>query len=388
MKKENLVPINASTFYEGMYIQGEIYFNYNKSFILLCRDVTLTPSLLTKFHQTEWANQQLYVDKQYVDEIRVLSEQFKKLNAEQPKLTADEADVAEYMMDLTVKLNVHKDYTDIRNRLISVLEITEKEKRIPTELTEALTNDINTQIELTDHSLLIQCINNLRPPDDYLYAHATNVGVLNGMIGTWLKIPAEDMNALIQTGLYHDIGKLRVPAEIINKPSSLSKEEFEIIKKHPIYSYEILKLSGETNNLILEGILSHHERMNGTGYPSQLKVNQLSIFSRITAVSDVYDAMVAQRPYKDRHSPFDILAEFALNKFSNLDISIVNIFLERMPQALIGKRVLLSDGNTAEVVYINPQNFSYPIVNVDGKLISTNPSLRCVAMDNFLTVVE
>jgi HD-GYP domain-containing protein (c-di-GMP phosphodiesterase class II) len=130
--------------------------------------------------------------------------------------------------------------------------------------------------------------------------------------------------------------------------------------------------------------LSHHEKLNGTGYPNGIKLDQLSLFARVTAVSDVYDAMVAKRPYKDRNSPFKILAEFALHKFSHLDISIVNIFLEKMPAALAGKNVLLSDGRIAKIVYINPHNFTYPIVEIEGNLISTSPDLECVSMENFL----
>jgi HD-GYP domain-containing protein (c-di-GMP phosphodiesterase class II) len=160
------------------------------------------------------------------------------------------------------------------------------------------------------------------------------------------------------------------------------------MKKHSIYSYEILGLSGETNTRILEGVLSHHEKINGTGYPSRLPLTQISQFARVTSVSDVYDAMVAKRVYKNRHSPFEILAEFALNRFSDLDISIVNIFLENLPTALIGKNVLLSDGRSAEVIYINPHDFAHPIVKLDGELLSRGPGLECVAMVDFLVSVD
>jgi len=208
------------------------------------------------------------------------------------------------------------------------------------------------------------------------------------MIGTWMKLPHDEIDSLIKIGLLHDIGKLRIPAEILNKPGKLNADEFTEMKKHTQYSFEILTLSGETDKHVLDGVLSHHERLNGTGYPNGSNMSQVPLSSRITAVSDVYDAMVARRAYKDRHSPFEILEEFAVHKFSDLDISIVNIFLENMPLALTGKNVLLSDGRTAKVIYVNPHNFSHPIIELEGKPISTGAGLECVAMENFFVTVE
>jgi HD-GYP domain-containing protein (c-di-GMP phosphodiesterase class II) len=291
-------------------------------------------------------------------------------------------------MDLTAKINLHNDYKDLRDRLDTVMNIVTTENKISMEIPDAISEEISDKVELTDPALLIECINTLRDPDDYLNAHAANVAMLNGMMGTWLNLPPDDVDALVKTGLLHDIGKLRVPVEILNKPGPLTDEEFDEMKKHPVFSYEILKLSGEADNRILEGVLSHHEKLNGTGYPSGIKSGQLSLSARVTAVSDVYDAMVARRSYKERHSPFAILEEFALHKFSNLDISIVNVFLEKMPEALVGKNVLLSDGRTGKVAYVNPHSFTYPIVEIDGQLVSTNPGLYCLAMENFLAAVE
>lgn len=394
MRKEDLVPINASTFYEGMYIDGEVFFKYDKSYILLCRDVTITRELLEKFYQTEWGNQELYVDRKNFKNIVTLSEQFKQLYDERGESkTLIERPVAEAkqlddMMKLTMKINLYHDYQDLREKLDSIMNVVQKEGKIHMAEPEALTEEISEKIELTDPALLIECINTMRSPDDYLNAHAANVAMLNGMIGTWLKLPQDDIDALIKTGLLHDLGKLRVAPEILNKPGPLDEAEFTEMKKHPVFSYEILKLSGETDARILEGVLSHHEKLNGTGYPSGLHVSQISLFSRITAVSDVYDAMVAKRAYKDRNSPFDILAEFSFHKFSNLDIGIVNVFLDRIPSALLGKNVLLSDGRIAKVVYINPQDFSFPIVEIDGKLLSTGLGLKCIAMENFLASVD
>lgn len=394
MRREDLVTIHASTFYEGMHIDGEVYFKFEKSYILLCKDVTITPALLEKFYQTEWGNQELYVQKKHVDSIMALSEQFRQRRIEHGEsehvyekpddLGAAIPDFAE----LAAKINLRDDYNNIKSRLNSVMDTVQKEGVLPLDVPDELTSDIRNKIELTDPALLIDCINSLRDPDDYLNAHAANVAMLNGLMGNWLELQNDEVESLIKTGLLHDVGKLRTPVEILNKPGALTNEEFEEMKKHPVYSYEVLKLSGETDKRILDGVLSHHEKSNGSGYPNGLNVGQTPLFARITAVSDVYDAMVAKRVYKVSHSPFEILEEFALHKFSDLDISIVNIFLDKIPLVLTGKNVLLSDGSTAKVVFINMHNFAYPLVELEGNLISTSPGLACVSLENFLAKVE
>jgi len=394
MKRNDLVQINADAFYEGMRISSEVFFRYEDTFILLCKDVTLTRALLKKFYQTEWASRELYVLTEHIEGIMEMSRQFKEYYEERgeerhkfERTDEDEESITD-MVELVAKINLHKDYTNLRNRLGDVMDTIQKERRVPMEAVSLIQDDISEKIETADPAILIEFINNIRQPDDYLNAHAANVAMLNGLMGTWLKLPKDEVDALVRTGLLHDIGKLSIGVEILNKPGPLTAEEFEEIKKHPIYSHEMTKFSGETDQRILDGVLSHHEKLNGTGYPRKLQINDIPLFSRITAVSDVYDAMVARRSYKARHSPFEILEEFSIHKFSDLDISIVNTFLDNMPATLVGKDALLSDGRSAKVVYVNPLHFSYPVVDIDGELIITNEELGCVAMLNFLVTVD
>jgi HD-GYP domain-containing protein (c-di-GMP phosphodiesterase class II) len=93
--------------------------------------------------------------------------------------------------------------------------------------------------------------------------------------------------------------------------------------------------------------------------------------------------MVAQRPYKSSHSPFEILAEFSRNRFSDLDFHIISVFLENIPRQFIGKYATLTDGRTARIESINPNDLEYPIVSVDKRLVKTNKFLKCVTVDNF-----
>jgi len=373
--------MHPDTFCDGMHIDGKMYFKKGSGFTFLCEDAVLTPALFEEFYAAGWEGQELYIEEQHMDRILEMSKGLKPLATKKPK-------AAPKAMDLTVITKLHNDYKDLKRRLGSIMDEIKNKGKVPIETYDLLADEVSAKLELTDPSLLIDFINSMRDPDDYLNAHTANVGMLNGMIGEWLKLPEKDKDTLIKVGLYHDIGKLRVPIEILNKPGALTADEFNEMKKHSLYAYEILKLSGETDQRILEGVLSHHERINGTGYPGGLPFSQIPLFSRITAISDVYDAMVAKRVYKDSNSPFEILAEFANNKYSNLDLRLVNVFLDRLPMVLTGKTVLLSDGRTAKVVFINPSNYAHPMVEVDGSLIATTPDLKCLSMDNFLISVD
>lgn len=398
MKKDELIPISASTFYEGMHIGSEIFFNYKKNYILLCRDVTLNSDLIAKLRQSELMSHALFVNRENMDEIVEQSKIFKQQEQEsegtepmiakkaKPKQAAMSS--IGHLNDLQAKIKLHGEYNDLTAKASNMLDIVTQADTVPAEICKNITRSVSEKIEFTDPSVLIQCINSLRKMNEYLYIHSANVAMINGLIGKWIGLPPLENELLIRTGLLHDLGKTKIPQNILDKPARLTNEEYEIVKKHAIYSYECAKNSGETDERVLGGIKWHHERMNGSGYPDGLKADEIPLFARITATSDVYDAMVAKRPYKDRNSPFEILHQFATSRFSDLDIGIVNIFLSNMTNELLGKKVILSDGRTARVAYINPSNFAYPMVKIGKNFLITSPAVKCVAMENFLSLTN
>jgi HD-GYP domain-containing protein (c-di-GMP phosphodiesterase class II) len=199
-------------------------------------------------------------------------------------------------------------------------------------------------------------------------------------MGKWLGLDEEEIENLILLGLVHDIGKTKIPPEILNSPNKLTYEEFMIMKRHPVYTYELLNNNSKFNEKMKRGALHHHERMNGTGYPARLRADSIPVYSRVTSISDVYDAMVSERLHKRAESPFKVLLQLQTDQFSGLDIRLMNIFNEQMPKELIGKSVLLSDGRAATVRHINDLKMEYPVVEVDNEIIVTNKDLHCLSM--------
>lgn len=242
---------------------------------------------------------------------------------------------------------------------------------------KTLAGEVNKALEEADLAFILQWISYMRDKEEYLNTHSLNVGILNGLLGRWLKLSEEDVEKLVFTGLFHDVGKAKIADAILDKPDKLTREEFEEMKKHPLYSYEILKNSGITDDNILGGVKGHHEKVNGNGYPEGLTLEEITLFGRISSISDIYDAMAASKSYKAASTPFEVLEEFSRNKFSELDIRLVDVFLHRMASEMAGREVVLSDGRTGRIVFADVSKFAYPVVKCGEDIINTSRELRC-----------
>lgn len=209
----------------------------------------------------------------------------------------------------------------------------------------------------------------LQEKDDYTYRHSLNVSLLSTMIGKWLNMSDEDLRSLAYAGMFHDLGKCKIPRKIINKPGTLSSQEWEKMKYHPVYGYDILKSTSEFNKDMLKGILMHHERMDGSGYPFGYKGDDIHIYAKIVAVADMYDAMTSNRVYQEKASPFKVVEVIAQESFSKLDPKISRVFMERMSRYFVGSRVKLSDYRVGQVVYVYPNLPLKPVIMVDGEFI-------------------
>ncbi len=230
--------------------------------------------------------------------------------------------------------------------------------------------------EICDGATAITQIHNMTRKGDYTIHHAANVGILAGIYASWLRYNQELTNDIILSGILSEIGKVKVPKEILNKKGKLDAEEFAQIKRHVDYAYDMLKLSALKNKTdILSGVLNHHERCDGSGYPNRLKGDQISDFGKIIGILDVYDAMAANRSYAKRNSPFDIfkvLYEDVLK--GKIDTRFGILFMRNFRRALNGNWVGLSDGQRAKIVYIDEARVTdQPVVQtVKNEFIDLN----------------
>ena len=217
-------------------------------------------------------------------------------------------------------------------------------------------------------------LHNMRLVNDSIYAHSLNVGLISRMIGKWLKFNKEDLDTLTLAGLLHDIGKTKVPEEILNKKGKLTDEEYVIIKQHPQFGYDILKKQ-PLNSHIKKAALMHHERGDGSGYPMGLTLDEIDDYANIIAIADVYDAMTAARTYRSPLCPFQVIAEFEKDGLQKYKPKYILTFLERIATTYQNNRVMLNDGTRAKIVLLNHNHLSKPLVQLDdGSCIDLDKS--------------
>jgi putative nucleotidyltransferase with HDIG domain len=211
-------------------------------------------------------------------------------------------------------------------------------------------------------------LHNIEDYDDSTYSHSLNVALISNVIGQWMDYNEQDIEVLTISGLLHDIGKLMVPEDILKKPGKLTDDEFQLIKLHPIMGYDLVK-NEDIDPRIKEVILKHHERCDGTGYPSMLTGENISEFAKIVAIADIYDAMTSKRIYRDAFCPFEVIRLFEDEGFQKYDAKILLNFLERIGQAYINNTVQLSDGRQGEIILLNKNALSKPIIKVNDTVV-------------------
>lgn len=229
---------------------------------------------------------------------------------------------------------------------------------------------------------LILCLGKVRSVSEYTYSHSLNVSLLCSLLGSWLNLSHIQIEQLSYCGLLHDIGKSKIPPEILNKPDALSTKEFNEIKKHPVTGYKLLEQNDKISKDIALGVLMHHEREDGSGYPFGLVSGQIHFYAKVLAVADIFDAMTSNKVYRKRRPPFDVLEMYESEYLTKCDASIMLTFLKHIASYYIGNMVRLSDNTIGEIVYINPNRISRPLIKTKDRILDlcTTPEIKIVEM--------
>lgn len=221
--------------------------------------------------------------------------------------------------------------------------------------TKSIADDLMNAINEND--ALAVDINLLKVSDEYTFKHSVDVATMAMVIAKNTGMSSQEVYDIGISGLLHDIGKSRIPNEILNKPDKLTDEEFAVIKKHPVYGYQMLKDNPELSDAIKLGVLQHHEKINGRGYPIGVEGPQISKFAKIISIVDIYDALVTERPYKKGFTPRDAV-EMIMAMTYELDIDAMKGFMESVILYPVGSVVELSNGERARIV----ENFKEAIL--------------------------
>ncbi len=201
----------------------------------------------------------------------------------------------------------------------------------------------------------------LKTRDDYTYMHSVAVCALMVALGRQIGMSEEQCRVAGQAGLMHDIGKAVMPLEVLNKPGKLTEGEFKVIRSHPERGHALLVEGRGATPEMLDVVLNHHERVDGTGYPGRLPAERLSQLARMGAICDVYDAITSNRPYKAGWDPAESIARMASWK-GQFDSGLFAAFVQSLGIYPTGSLVTLASQRVAIVADQNPGNLVAPVV--------------------------
>ncbi|APW42505.1 HD-GYP domain-containing protein [Rhodoferax saidenbachensis] len=238
-------------------------------------------------------------------------------------------------------------------------------RRLVEEITDSVTRNPGALISLA----------RLKTADDYTYMHSVAVCAMMVALARQLGLDEEQTRLAGIAGLMHDLGKAAMPMEVLNKPGKLTDGEFAIIKTHPEEGYRLLLTGQDVAPLVLDVCLHHHEKTDGSGYPKGLKGDAISLFAKMGAVCDVYDAITSNRPYKSGWDPAESLRKMAEWANGHFDPKVFQAFVKSLGIYPIGSLVQLSSGRLGVVIEQTGKSLTTPCVKV---FFSTKSNMRIV----------
>ncbi len=209
--------------------------------------------------------------------------------------------------------------------------------------------------ELLENKHVMINIIDIKSFDEYTYHHSVNVCVLSLVIGIAVGLSKEELSNLGVAGLLHDIGKVFINQDLLNKVDPLTREEFDIMKEHSMSGYKYIKTKFEFPYQSNIGVLHHHEKYDGTGYPQSKVGEEISLFGRIIAIADVYDALTSNRSYKKALLASEAMEYIMGGAGAHFDFELVNVFVRKVAAYPLGTCIRLSNGIRGIVV----ENFAH-----------------------------
>ena len=254
--------------------------------ILYEKGTDFTPELLMKLSHAKIFKRD---EQDYAEEKTVMV--LEKTEEPKPPEPQNVPEKAEYKTVLNVK-KIEKLIDNVKEILKSIEDGIPPKTSVCLDATKSICEEVYEKCDKVSN------IGQLRVHDYYTYSHSINTAVLSAIIGRELGFHENKVKDLTFAGLLHDIGKIKIPKEILYKPGKLSQEEFTLIKNHSLLGYEFIIKEMELPEYIAKGALDHHERWHGDGYPNGLKGKEISEFGQIIGIADVFDALISEKIYK------------------------------------------------------------------------------------------
>jgi HD-GYP domain-containing protein (c-di-GMP phosphodiesterase class II) len=262
---------------------------------------------------------------------------------------------------------IKKTYEDMVLHLMLIMEEIKEGKSVAGGKVGSLA-EIITDLLLADRNILlslVQIFSYLGKQEDFLYAHSVNASILATNLGLANGYERTELINLCTSALLHDIGYLKVPRDIINKPAKLKKDEFDLVKKHTIYGVELLSKIEGIPDSASEVVHQHHEKVDGSGYPNGKRGDEISDFAKIVAIAEVYEAITHPRPYrKEKIIPYQAVKTIVQEEKNSFAPEMVKVFLNSISPYPPGSFVLLNNGVIGRIISVNKTLPLSPIVEI------------------------
>lgn len=245
---------------------------------------------------------------------------------------------------------------------------------------------VNQSLELLCYRDVLKLLNSLCMNNDRTYKHSLNVAIVSGGLAQWMGWSQQEATEAIIAGMLHDVGKVLIPEKIMNKPSKLLPYEMSVMRCHPYYSYQLIESSEYISVNIKNAVLQHHERLDGSGYPSRLAGDDISPLAQLIAVADIYEAMTSNLVYRQALSPLDAIQEFLQEMFGKLNPDACLTLANRLKSMMIGNGVLLDNGQWAKIIHFEQDSSFRPLVRLDdGEYLdmARNFEIQIVKVEGF-----